>query len=472
MNTLYFIGIAGTAMGNLAIALSQRGFAVSGSDSGIYPPMSTMLDEHGIAYYQEYSEENLKRANPDLVIIGNAMSRGNVEVEYVLNNRISYTSMSAIIHDEIIGKNSAIVITGTHGKTTTTSMTAMIFEYAGKEPGFVIGAKPGNFPYGCRPVPHALHHSGNGICIIEGDEYDTAFWDKRSKFFHYPPSIAIINAIEYDHSDIFSSINEILTAFRLFLRLIPSSGLLLLNADDSHARAMQTSAYSRVETFSTDGNGDWNAHIIDQIDGHTIFECVYKGESLGNYSIAMIGAHNVRNALAAFASAYHSGINLDAIRGGLSAFIPPKRRLEHIGIWNDCIVIDDFAHHPTAIKETIAALKQAYPEKAMHAVFEPRSNTTTRNIFQVELGRCFLGVHSIILGPINRPERFADHERLNIDRFIADYASHDIPVFAIIEDTPNWGIHARDYLSKNASAGDIILLMSNGNIGTLRSLLT
>ena len=346
MKTLYFIGIAGTAMGNLAIALSQRGFSISGSDAGIYPPMSTMLEDHEITCFQEYSEENLKTVQPDLVIIGNAMSRGNVEVEYVLDNRIPYASMSEIIHDEIIGSNSAIVITGTHGKTTTTSMTTMIFEQAGRQPGFVIGAKPGNFPYGCRPIPRELHESGTGICIIEGDEYDTAFWDKRSKFFHYPPSIAVINAIEYDHSDIFSSIDEILKSFRLFLRLIPSNGLLLLNADDTQARQMQESAHSRVETFSTEGQSDWNARIINQMDGYTIFECSYLGESLGEYSISMIGSHNVRNALASFACAYHSGIVPEDIRAGLQAFIPPKRRLENIGMWNDCIIIDDFAHHP------------------------------------------------------------------------------------------------------------------------------
>jgi len=472
MKTLYFIGIAGTAMGNLAIALSQRGFSISGSDTGIYPPMSTMLEDHEISCFQEYSKENLKTIQPDLVIIGNAMSRGNVEVEYVLDNRIPYASMSEIIHDEIIGSNSAIVITGTHGKTTTTSMTTMIFEQAGKQPGFVIGAKPGNFPYGCRPIPKELHESGTGICIIEGDEYDTAFWDKRSKFFHYPPSIAVINAIEYDHSDIFSSIDEILKSFRLFLRLIPSNGLLLLNADDTQSRQMQAFAHSRVETFSTEGQGDWNARIVNQMDGHTIFECSYLGESLGEYSISMIGSHNVRNALASFACAYHSGIVPEYIRAGLQAFIPPKRRLENIGMWNDCIIIDDFAHHPTAIKETVGALVKAYPEKNIHAIFEPRSNTTTRNIFQKELGECFLGVKSIVLGPINRPERFSEDERLNVDQFISDYEMHDINVKAIREESHDWGIHAIDFLTQKANKGDIILLMSNGNIGTLRSLLT
>jgi UDP-N-acetylmuramate: L-alanyl-gamma-D-glutamyl-meso-diaminopimelate ligase len=472
MKALYFIGIAGTAMGNLAIALSQRGFTISGSDTGIYPPMSTMLDDHMITYYEEYSEENVKVAKPDLVIIGNAMSRGNIEVEYVLNNRIPYTSMSDIIHDEIIGKNASIVITGTHGKTTTTSMTTMLFEQAGRNPGFVIGAKPGNFPYGCRPVPEDIHATGSGICIIEGDEYDTAFWDKRSKFFHYPPTIAVINAIEYDHSDIFSSIDEILKSFRLFLRLIPSNGLLLLNADDKHALDMQSYAHSKVELFSTEGHGNWNADIIDQNDGQTIFTCSYQGESLGDFSIPMIGAHNVRNALASFACAYHSGITLDDIRAGFIAFIPPKRRLEKIGQWNDCIIIDDFAHHPTAIKETVGALLKAYPEQNIHAIFEPRSNTTTRNIFQKELGECFLGVNSIVLGPINRPERFSEDERLNIDQFISDYAKHGISVKAIREESYDWGIHAMEFLAEKVQKGDIILLMSNGNIGTLRTLLT
>jgi UDP-N-acetylmuramate: L-alanyl-gamma-D-glutamyl-meso-diaminopimelate ligase len=186
----------------------------------------------------------------------------------------------------------------------------------------------------------------------------------------------------------------------------------------------------------------------------------------------MIGSHNVRNALASFACAYHSGIVPEDIRAGLEAFIPPKRRLEKIGIWNDCIIIDDFAHHPTAIKETVGALAKAYPEKNIHAIFEPRSNTTTRNIFQKELGECFLGVKSIVLGPINRPERFGEDERLNVDQFISDYEMHDISVKAIREESHDWGIHAIEFLTQKANKGDIILLMSNGNIGTLRSLLT
>jgi UDP-N-acetylmuramate: L-alanyl-gamma-D-glutamyl-meso-diaminopimelate ligase len=472
MKTLYFIGIAGTAMGNLAIALSQRGFSIAGSDSGIYPPMSTMLEDHAISIFHGFSEEHIRATNPDLVIIGNAMSRGNVEVEYVLNHRLPYASMSEIIHDEIIGNNTAIVITGTHGKTTTTSMTSKIFDFAGKQPGFVIGAKPGNFPYGCRPIPTELFESGKGICIIEGDEYDTAFWDKRSKFFHYPPNIAVINAIEFDHGDIFESLNDILNSFKLFLRLIPSSGILILNADDTNAIAMMKYAFSQVETFSMKNAGNWNAHIINVSDGQTTFSCSYNGISLGDFTIPMIGEHNVRNAMASMACAYHSAISIEDIRGGLRAFIPPKRRLEIIGNWKDRIIIDDFAHHPTAIKETIKALKYAYPVQNIHAIFEPRSNTTTRNIFQKELGECFGGVNSIVLGPINRPERFTKDERLDVDQFIADYAMQDIPVLAIREESSDWGINTMEFLEENTQPGDLIILMSNGNIGTLRTLLT
>lgn len=246
MKSLYFIGIAGTAMGNLAIALAQRGFKVFGSDTGVYPPMSSMLENNGIGFATFFDAKHIKNYVPDLVIIGNAISRGNPEVEYVLNEKIPFISMSEMIHDEIIGNNDAIVITGTHGKTTTSSLTTTIFEHAGRKPGFVIGAKPGNFEYGCRPIPEQMFLSGTGICIIEGDEYDTAFWDKRSKFFHYPPQIAVINAIEYDHSDIFSSIDEILKTFRLFLRLIPVKGLVLLNADDPLALSMKDHAFSRI----------------------------------------------------------------------------------------------------------------------------------------------------------------------------------------------------------------------------------
>jgi len=471
MKSLYFIGIAGTAMGNLAIALAQRGFKVFGSDTGVYPPMSSMLENNGIGFATFFDAKHIKNYVPDLVIIGNAISRGNPEVEYVLNEKIPFISMSEMIHDEIIGNNDAIVITGTHGKTTTSSLTTTIFEHAGRKPGFVIGAKPGNFEYGCRPIPEQMFLSGTGICIIEGDEYDTAFWDKRSKFFHYPPQIAVINAIEYDHSDIFSSIDEILKTFRLFLRLIPAKGLVLLNADDPLALSMKDHAFSRIETFSTYGKGDWNATIVSQDKGGTTFSYHHNGILIDTVIIPMIGMHNVRNALASIACAHHSGISKNDINNGLKEFIPPKRRLENLGEWKKRIVIDDFAHHPTAIKETVHALRSIYPEKNIHAVFEPRSNTTTRNIFQKELASCFLGVNSIYLGPINRPERFAPTERLDVDALQYTYEQQGISVFAVKEDIPTWGTHIIDDLEQHTKPGDIIVLMSNGNIGTLRTLL-
>ena len=471
MKSLYFIGIAGTAMGNLAIALSQRGFNVCGSDTGVYPPMSTMLDDHSIGYSHGYDSQHIKEFAPDLVIIGNAISRGNPEVEYVLNNSIPFTSMSEVIHDEIIGTNTAIVITGTHGKTTTTSLTAAIFDSAGLNPGFVIGAKPGNFDYGCRPIPEEQFLSGTGICIIEGDEYDTAFWDKRSKFFHYPPRIAVINAIEYDHSDIFDSIDEIIKAFTLFLRLVPEHGIVLLNADDAHAHSMKHHVYSRCETFSTIQEADWQASVLKQEQGSTTFEYSYKNERMDVVEIPMIGLHNVRNALASIACAYHSGISVQDIRIGLQTFIPPKRRLEYIGDWKGRTIIDDFAHHPTAIKETVRALRHVYTAQRIHAIFEPRSNTTTRNIFQQELSSCFTGVDTIIMGPINRPDRFLPSERLDKSSLAIAYEKQSIPFYSIEEDVPDWGHQAIRTLEEISQKDDIVLLMSNGNIGNLRSLL-
>ncbi|MFM7339123.1 MAG: Mur ligase family protein, partial [Bacteroidota bacterium] len=223
------------------------------------------------------------------------------------------------------------------------------------------------------PIPEEQFLSGTGICIIEGDEYDTAFWDKRSKFFHYPPRIAVINAIEYDHSDIFDSIDEIIKAFTLFLRLVPEHGIVLLNADDAHAHSMKHHVYSRCETFSTIQEADWQASVLKQEQGSTTFEYSYKCERMDVVDIPMIGLHNVRNALASIACAYHSGISVQDIRIGLKRFIPPKRRLEYIGDWKGRTIIDDFAHHPTAIKETVRALRHVYPAKRIHAIFEPRS---------------------------------------------------------------------------------------------------
>ena len=471
MKSLYFIGIAGSAMGNVAIACAKRGFSVSGSDAGIYPPMSTNLEKNNIEIYETFSEENFTNKSIDLVIVGNAISRGNVELEYVLNHRIPFTSMSALVHDEIIGKNTSIVITGTHGKTTTTSITAWLFEHAGKEPGFLIGGIPGGFESGCRPVPEELHTLGKGICIIEGDEYDTAFWDKRSKFFHYSPSIAVINAIEFDHGDIFDSLEQIRKSFRTFIRLIPGNGLLLVSADSQETLDILPYAYSRTETFGIAESADWKAVNIRQTENGILFECHYKKELLAEMNFTMRGNHNVRNALAAIACAYHSGLPIAEIQQGLQTFLPPKRRMEILGEWEGRMIIDDFAHHPTAIAETIKSLKETYPQRNIIACFEPRSNTTTRNIFQKELGECFQGASAVIIGPVNRPERYAEHERLDITSLLNEYKAHDIQTFSIQENVPEWGKLAIPYFRECSKTGDIIVLMSNGNIGNLRTLL-
>jgi UDP-N-acetylmuramate: L-alanyl-gamma-D-glutamyl-meso-diaminopimelate ligase len=472
MKKLYFIGIAGSAMGNVAIACAQRGLDICGSDSGIYPPMSNLLAEYNIHTYNQFSAQNLEIEKPDLIIIGNSVSRGNPELEYVLNNRIPYTSMPALIHDELIDRNHSIVVSGTHGKTTTTSIIAWIFDNAGQKPGFLIGGVPSCFSTGCRPVPQELHNSEKGVFIIEGDEYDTAFFDKRSKFFHYAPSTLIINAIEFDHADIFNSLDDIILSFQRVIRLIPSKGLLLLCADDPIAGSMSKYSYSNTETFGFAPESIWRAESLRTEDNYSVFEVFYKNELLGTFHFSMSGQHNVRNALAGIATAIGYGIEISSIQKALKSFLPPKRRMEEIAVWNNCLIIDDFAHHPTAIRETIKGLKLKYPGRRIIACFEPRSNTTTRNIFQHELGLCFEGCAAVIIGPVNRPERYAEEERLNLPLLLQNLQDAGIHAFNVQDDQQiGWGQKAANILEQISQHDDIIAIMSNGNAGGLRSLL-
>ena len=468
---LYFIGIAGSAMGNVAVACARRGFTVSGSDSGIYPPMSTFLEQNGIQMFQSFHPDNIQSSNPDMVIIGNAISRGNPELEYVLNHRISYTSMPAVVHDELIAHNTSIVITGTHGKTTTTSIAAWIFEDAGKQPGFLIGGMPNGFDTGCRPVPDELHNTDKGIFVIEGDEYDTAFFDKRSKFFHYSPTIVVINAIEFDHADIFDSLDDIRKSFKTMIRLIPSNGYLITCADFTETCDIALDANTQVETFGLHSKADWHIADIKTDEFSTVFTVYYKQSFFGTFTFSMSGEHNIRNAVGALASCFHAGLSAEEIKNGLATFKAPKRRMEEIAIWNNCIIIDDFAHHPTAISETVKAIKAKYPHRDIIACFEPRSNTTTRNIFQKEFAECFDGCKSVIIGPVNRPERYKESERLNIPLLLQYYSSKGVQSYSVQRNDSLWGEEAIEYIKECAQTHDIIVLMSNGNIGGLRNLL-
>ncbi len=358
MKHLHFIGIGGTAMGAVAVACQQFGYIVTGSDTAVYPPMSNFLKESEIQFFEGYSEDNVIRTEPDTIIVGNAISRGNIELEYALNNRIPLMSMPELIKNVLIHKNTSIVISGTHGKTTTSSLTTWLLESAGKHPGFLIGAIPGNFSQGCRPVTEDFHNTRSGYFVSEGDEYDTAFFDKRSKFMHYRPDILVINNCEFDHADIFDSLAAIQNSFRLCARLVPGNGLILVNGDDDNAMQTVSTALSEIQTFGLGEHNTLRAHSIKYTPQETTLSVSLHGQEIGTFSMTLAGEFNVRNALAAIGIAYHIGISTQEIQQGLSTFRLPKRRMETIAVWKNCPVIDDFAHHPTAIAETLRGVVQ------------------------------------------------------------------------------------------------------------------
>lgn len=471
---IHFVGIGGTAMGSVAVACRLQGHTVTGSDGPVYEPMCSVLANAGIERYEGYDSKRLQALCPDLTVIGNAISRGNEELEFVLDNRWPYSSMAELVGRLFIDRNTSIVCAGTHGKTTTSSITAWLLEHAGFQPGYLIGGVPQNFEYGCRPVAAELHNTHAGVFVSEGDEYDTAFFDKRSKFVHYRPTIAIVNNLEFDHADIFSSVEAIIASFRQMIRIIPKSGFALVNADDANACATVEHAHCTVETVGVSPEADWRICDVQEQGGTTVWSVHYGGSTYGTFSLPMPGIHNVRNATMAIASTRHAGLSSEEQQQGMALFAPPKRRLEELGQWNGAMVIDDFAHHPTAIELTLRALRQKYPGARLHVVFEPRSNTTTRNFFQHELASCFAGATTVCLGPVNRPERYALEERLDTDRLMHEIKLQGIDAIcldAALASNKEWGRVVIDHLLSRVQPGDVLAILSNGDVGGLRRLL-
>lgn len=452
---LYFVGIAGTAMASVAHALHRDGYLVRGSDNGVYPPMCDFLSGNGIEYYTSFDAAHLI-PTPDLVVVGNAISRGNPELEEVLNIKIPYTSLPALVRLHLIRDHDSIVITGTHGKTTTTSLVAWLFEVAGLKPGFLIGGVPENFQEGCRPA-------GGNIFITEGDEYDTAFFDKRSKFLHYAPDAAVINNIEYDHADIFSSIDEIKKSFRHFVNLIPSHGFLIVNGDDENVRDVISHAHCSVETFGFHDRNTWRAEIESMGTEGALYRVFQEGKLRGAFTIPLTGKFNVLNSLAGIMIAHRYSISTSTIQKAFSSFKGIKRRMEIVDEVNGIMVIDDFAHHPTAIRETINAVRTRFHGRRIWALFEPRSNTTVRNVFQNELEKCFSEADVTIIGAINRPGRFRLEERLLPEKIIASLRARNKEAF-YIPDVDEM-IH---HIATEAKRNDLILFLSNGEFGGAR----
>jgi UDP-N-acetylmuramate: L-alanyl-gamma-D-glutamyl-meso-diaminopimelate ligase len=447
IKSVHFIGIGGTGMAAVAAAMQDKGFAVTGSDQNVYEPMASFLAGKKIAAMNGYSANNLAH-KPDLVVIGNAITRGNPEAEHVLDHKLPYCSLPELLREFFIRGKRSIVVSGTHGKTTTTSLLAWVFEHNGLNPSFFIGGIPGNFSQGAR-------FTGSEWIIIEGDEYDTAFFDKRSKFIHYQPEAAIINNLEFDHADIFENLAAIQKTFSHFIRIIPRNGVLLANGDDANLAPLLNVDFCPVKRFGLGENNSVQAFNLKLAPTASEFEI-----PSFKFRINLMGEFNVRNALAVAACAKHFGLSNKQIQSAFDTFRGVKRRMEVRGIAGGVTVIDDFGHHPTAIRLTLEALRLKFPREKIWAIFEPRSNTTRRNVFQNELPAAFDLANSIVISQVARLEQLAAGERLNPEKLMQDIKASGKEA-AYLPDADAIVMH----IAKNALGGDVVVVFSNGGFG-------
>ena len=451
-------------MATLAALLKSGGHHVQGSDQQVYPPMSDFLVAEGIKTFSGYAAENIT-GDIDLVVVGNAISRGNVELETVLERKLRYCSLPEAIRDHFLWGARSIVLAGTHGKTTTTSLTGWLLTHGGLDPSMLVGGIALNFGRSQRTGPTSSaegssYRVGKGRdFVIEGDEYDSAFFDKTAKFLKYLPEIAVINNIEFDHADIYADLEAVLVAFRRLVRLVPRNGLLLIGADSPHAKALVPTAVSPVETFGLDEGATWRGSAVEHRDGLTRFDVHREGTLFGRFESPLLGVHNVRNALAAIAAGTRVGLTPQTLAEGLRQFKGIKRRLETVGVANGVTVLDDFAHHPTAVHETLSALRTGYPGRRVWAVFEPRSASSCRRVFQADFARAFSAADEVVLAAVFRSS-LPESERLSAEQLVADLSRE--------------GRHARhipeidDIVStivRERRDGDVVVLMSNGGFG-------
>jgi UDP-N-acetylmuramate: L-alanyl-gamma-D-glutamyl-meso-diaminopimelate ligase len=444
---IHFMGICGTAMGAVAAAIRDLGFVVSGSDENVYPPMSTFLAEKQIAISAGYRPENVPDG-VDLVVIGNAIFRGNPEVESVLERKLLYRSLPETIKDFFLHGKRNVVITGTHGKTTTTALVTWIFSGAGLNPGFLIGGIAKDLKRGAS-FPDSDHF------ILEGDEYDTAFFDKRSKFLHYLPETLVINNIEFDHADIFHDLEEIKTSFRRLVNIVPRSGRFFINADDPNCREVTQKAFAPVMTV---GLSEKAHYRLEDIEYHQSGSTFRIGKD--RFETSLVGEFNVRNAGMAAVVALAHEISLATIQMALRTFQGVARRQEIRGEVNGIKVIDDFGHHPTAIKETLSALRRRFPAQRLWAVFEPRSNTTRRAVFQQQLPEALGLADGVILAEVARIEQVPPGDRLDPWKVVESIQRKGKPAF--YEPKTNEIV---ERLKPLAQPGDVIVLFSNGGFG-------
>jgi UDP-N-acetylmuramate: L-alanyl-gamma-D-glutamyl-meso-diaminopimelate ligase len=456
---IHLIGICGTAMASLAGMLQLQGHRVTGSDTAAYPPMSDLLASLKIPIHEPFAESNLK-PRPDLVVVGNAISRGNVELEYVLDTRIPFCSMAAILHDEFLLGRESLVVAGTHGKTTTTSLLAWIYEVASRQnpaltPSFLIGGVAENFgtSFKVRPTKPFL---------LEGDEYDTAFFDKGPKFLHYFPDALILTHVEFDHADIYADLSAVKTAFKRLVNLVPGRGRIVAFDGNENVSECVEKAFCAVERYGFDPLSHWRLADLQHEGALTRWTVTRAGVAFADFSLPMAGAHNALNATAAAALAAGQGVPTEAIVEALATFKSVKRRLEVRSIVGGVTVIDDFAHHPTAIRETLRALRESYPNQRLWAVLEPRSNTLRRNVFELDLVDSLALADRVVMASVFKSESIPANERLHPEHVVSALNARGVPA-SLLADADA----IVEAMVPELREGDVVAILSNGGFGNI-----
>ena len=454
---IHLIAICGTAMGSLAAMLRESGYRVTGSDTHVYPPMSDFLREAGIDVMEGFDATHLRPA-PDLVVVGNAVSRGNPEVEATLDGRIPYVSLPEVLRDVYLRPKSPIVVTGTHGKTTTTAMIAHLLSAGGLDPSFLIAGIALDFP---RP-----YRLGRGPhFVVEGDEYDSAFFAKQAKFLSYRPQILLINNIEYDHADIYDDLSQIETSFRQLINTVPAAGIIVANDDDPVVGGLLPHSFAPVQTVGLSVTADWRAVDIETCGSRQSFTvCREAAGEVGRFELSLSGLHNVRNALGAIAVATCVGLEAASLGAALSSFKGVQRRQQVLAETAGITLIDDFAHHPTAVDQTLAGLRLAYPDSRMWAVFEPASASNARRIFEERYATALARADRVVVAAVPRPERSGDDEPFSSARVVqalrsggteASYLPTTDDIVRCLED--------------DLGEGDLVVFMSNGGFGGVQA---
>src|SRR5580692_10334152 len=456
---IHLIGICGTAMASLAGMLQAQGHRITGSDAAAYPPMSDVLAGLGIPLRQPYAEANLT-PRPDLVVVGNAISRGNVELEHVLDTRIPFCSMASVLHDEFLPGRESLVVAGTHGKTTTTSMLAWIYEVASRKnpglaPSFLIGGVAENFgtSFMVRPTRPFL---------LEGDEYDTAFFDKGPKFLHYFPDALILTHVEFDHADIYSDLAAVKTAFKRLVNLVPRRGRIVAFDGSENVGECVAKAFCPVERYGFSPESHWRLSDLRHEGSLTRWILTREGTAFAELSLPMAGEHNALNATAAAALAAGQGVPTDAIIEALATFKSVKRRLEVRAVVDDITIIDDFAHHPTAIRETLRALRESYPDRRLWAVLEPRSNTLRRNVFELDLVDSLALADRVVLASVFKSESIPTDERLHPENVVSALNTRGVPA-SLLADADA----IVEAVVPQLHEGDVVAILSNGGFGNI-----